>query len=96
MSFVPYGHQEKGISYKTIDEYTLFYLHWVEPNISSLRKKPQTSSYWLSKSTTSSWKSWAGYAFEAVCYKHVSNIRKALQIDPGAEVGSWRYTPKKR
>jgi uncharacterized protein len=96
MSFIPYGHQEKGIYYKVIDEYTLFYFHWIEPSLSAIRKKDQASGYWLSKSTSPRWKSWAGYAFEAICYKHLSNIRTTLQIDPGAEVGSWRYVPKQR
>ncbi len=95
MSFIPYGHQEKGIYYKVIDEYTLFYFHWIKPSLSSIRKKDQVSGYWLSKSREPSWKSWTGYAFEAVCYKHISNIRTALNIDPGAEVGSWRHVPQK-
>ena len=95
MSFIPYGHVEKGIYYKIIDEYTLFYFQWIKPSLSAIRKKDQASGYWLSKSRDPSWKSWAGYAFEAVCYKHISNIRKTLQIDPGAEVGSWRYVPPK-
>ncbi len=95
VSFIPYGHKEKGIYYKVIDEYTLFYFHWIEPNLTSIKKKNQSEGYWLSKSKLPNWKSWAGYAFEAVCYKHLQNIRLALAIDPGAESGSWRYVPKR-
>lgn len=95
MRFIPYGNEEKGIYYRVIDEYTLFYLYWIEPSLSSIRKKDQAHGYWLSKSRSPSWKSWEGYAFEAICYKHIFNIRNALQIDPGAEVGSWRYSPRK-
>ncbi|MBP6986302.1 MAG: AAA family ATPase [Alphaproteobacteria bacterium] len=95
MSFIPYGHQEKGIYYKIIDEYTLFYFHWIKPTLSAIRKKDQVSGYWLSKSKEPIWKGWTGYAFEAICYKHISHIRIALQIDPGSEVGSWRFVPKK-
>lgn len=94
MSFVPYGRKEKGIYYKIIDEYTLFYFYWIEPHLSTIRKKDQTSGYWLSKSKTPGFKSWSGYAFEAVCYKHIQNIRTTLHIDPGAEAGSWRYIAK--
>ncbi len=94
MSFIPYGHREKGIYYKVVDEYTLFYLHWIEPGLSAIRKKDQTSGYWLSKTQTPNCKSWAGYAFEAICYKHLINIRKTLKIEPGAEVGTWRYVPR--
>ena len=42
------------------------------------------------------WNSWLGLAFEAVCYKHISVIRKALHIGPGSIADSWRYVPKKR
>ena len=36
-----------------------------------------------------------GYAFESVCYKHVMQIRNALQIPIGSKSGTWRYSPKK-
>ena len=36
----------------------------------------------------------AGLSFEAICHKHVAQIRKALSIDPGADMGSWRYVPR--
>ncbi len=94
LSFIPHGHQQKGISYKIIDEYTLFYLDWIEPFLSSIRHQDQSSNYWLSKAKSPSWKSWAGLAFEAVCHKHVAQIRKALLIDSSAEIGSWQYIPR--
>ncbi|MCB1073513.1 MAG: AAA family ATPase [Chlamydiia bacterium] len=93
-SFLPHGHQQKGIYYKVIDEYTLFYIHWIEPYLQSSRRRDQSEDYWSVKAQTSSWKSWSGLAFEAVCYKHIAQIRKAIQIDAGAEIGSWRYVPK--
>lgn len=96
MSFIPYGHKERGVTYKIIDEYTLFYFHWIEPHLSAIRKQDRISGYWLSKSKTPAWKSWAGYAFEAICYKHLSFIRKALHMDPGAEAGTWQYVPKQK
>ncbi len=94
LSFIPHGHQQKGIFYKIIDEYTLFYLDWIEPFLSSIRHQDPTSNYWLSKAKSPGWKSWAGLAFEAVCHKHVAQIRKALSIDSSAEIGSWQYIPR--
>lgn len=94
-SFIPYGHQEKGKYYKIIDEYILFYLHWIEPHLRAIQKLEDSRGYWLSKSQLPSFKSWTGYAFEAICYKHISQIRHALHINPGAHIGSWRYAPKK-
>ena len=92
-SFIPYKHQERGIYYKITDEFTLFYLHWIEPNRSTIQRKENLTDYWQSQTSSPQWMSWAGYAFEAVCYKHVSTIRKALDIAVGADVGTWRYSP---
>lgn len=96
VSFIPYGHKEKGIYYRIFDEYTLFYLDWIAPSIRTIQKLEQLENYWESKTNTASWKSWVGYAFESICYKHLTNIRKALKINAGAEVGNWRYSPRKQ
>lgn len=95
LEFIPYGHQGKGVYYKVIDEFTLFYLHWMEPNLKTILKQDKSGGYWLSKTKSPGYKSWAGYSFESVCYKHIAQIRRALHIDTGAEVGSWRYAPRK-
>jgi len=90
--FTPYGHATKGTYYRIVDEYTLFYLNWVQP----VRKRllQDSTNYWESKSQTQSWKAWAGYAFEAVCFKHIPQICNALDIAAiPKEIGSWRWTP---
>lgn len=92
--FVPYGHIDKGRYYKVIDEFCLFYLSWIEPNLKTILKQTSGSGYWFSKTQLPEWKSWSGYAFEAVCYKHIPEIRRALHIDVGAEIGHWRYSPR--
>ncbi len=94
VSFMPHKHKKRGNYYRLIDEYTLFYLDWIEPAINSIRRKEQASGYWDEKSKSAAWKSWAGYAFEAVCYKHVNSIQKVLRISPGAEIGTWRHVSK--
>jgi len=39
----------------------------------------------------------AGYAFEAVCIKHIDQILKKLEIENLASgIGSWRYAPPKK
>lgn len=95
-SLIPYGHKGKGVYYVIDDEYSLFYLRWIEPNLKTVAKKQINEGFWLSQSGQSSWKSWAGYAFESICYKHIDQIRRALKIDPGAYVGTWRYSPRKK
>lgn len=95
MSFKPLYHKKKGVYYRLTDEYTLFYLKWVEPARESLQNQSLASGYWQAIQNTPEWYSWLGYAFETVCYKHLSVIRKALSINPSAMASSWRYTPRK-
>ena len=78
--FTPYGNRRKQQYFRIIDEYTLFYLNWIEPLIKKAGVRP-TKNYWKLKSQTSSWKSWAGYAFESVCFKHIDQIQTALGLD---------------
>lgn len=95
-SFTPYQHSSRGTYYKVIDEYSLFYLHWIEPYINSIRRRDIESGYWDAKKLLPTWKSWAGYAFESICYKHISAIRRALKINFGAEIATWRYSPRSK
>ena len=87
--FTPWG-RARGEYYKIVDEYTIFYLHWVQT-----KAKKVTSDFWIMQSQRPAYYAWAGYAFEAICMKHVEQIIKALKI-PAKEVGSWRYvSPRK-
>ncbi|MFI5343058.1 MAG: ATP-binding protein [Chlamydiales bacterium] len=95
-SLVPYGHKDKGIYYVIDDEYSLFYLHWIEPNFKTVSKKATNKGFWLSLSQRPSWKSWAGLSFESICYKHIDQIRQALKLDPGSVAGTWRYAPRQK
>lgn len=95
MSFMPHGHLRQGIYYRLVDEYIYFYLTWVAPMRKTLQKKSLDKGNWLAMQRTPEWHNWLGYAFEAVCYKHISAIRKALSISPDAIANSWRYVPRK-
>lgn len=92
--FLPIGHSKKGIFYRILDEYSLFYLQWIEPEKHNIELEIETNNFWLERIKSSSYQSWRGYAFESVCYKHVANIKKALNIRVATKVGSWRYIPK--
>ncbi|NGX33435.1 MAG: hypothetical protein K1060chlam4_01502, partial [Candidatus Anoxychlamydiales bacterium] len=93
-SLIPYGHKNRGIYYVIDDEYSLFFLRWIESNLKTITKKAINKGFWMSQSNRASWKSWVGLAFESICYKHIDQVRKALNIDPGAIAGTWRYSPK--
>ena len=94
ISFTPYSHKRKGIYYRVLDEYTLFYLKWIEPIRKTLQKESLETGYWEKIQFSPAYYSWSGYAFESICYKHLSQIRKKLNITPGAIVNTWRYSPK--
>lgn len=95
MSFMPHYHKRQGIYYRLIDEYTYFHFKWIEPIRKALQRKSLDKGNWQAMQKSPEWYNWLGYAFEAVCYKHISAIRKALSISPDAIANSWRYVPRK-
>ncbi len=95
ISFKPHFHKKKGIYYKVIDEYTLFYFNWIEPIKETLLKKGLRAGYWEQTKTKPAWRSWSGYAFESICYKHLAQVGDALKLSPTAIPNTWSYTPRK-
>ena len=96
MSFKPIYHKKKGTYYKLIDKYILFYLKWIKPIRTTLQKHALSKGNWQAMQNTPAWNNWLGYAFEAICYKHLSAIRKALNICPSAIADTWRYVPRNK
>lgn len=92
-SFIPYGKKHRNLHYRVIDEYCLFYLHWIEPAIQS--SQTFGKSYWQNIINTTHYYSWAGNAFESICFKHIDPIRIALDLDnTSCTSGSWRHISK--
>ena len=87
---LPYGRKHRDHYYRVSDEYTMFYLNWIE-DVSG--KIPADSNYWQNMSKSPSWNSWSGYAFEMVCHKHVNKIINALKINASCLVSSWKFIP---
>lgn len=88
--YVPWN-RSVGEYYKLIDEFCLFYLHWVL----SQKNKKFTQDHWIDQSQRPSYHAWSGYAFEAVCMKHVDRIIHALKIR-ASSTGAWRFVPRKK
>lgn len=89
--YIPWG-RTRGEYYKLIDEFCLFYLHWVY----SKRHEQFARNYWIGQSQKPAYYAWAGYAFESICVKHADQIIKALNIDTASTIGSWRFIPRKK
>ncbi|UYQ92330.1 ATP-binding protein [Chitinophaga horti] len=87
-SYIPFNKTEKESLFKLTDEYSLFYLKYIE------HAKSSGAGTWLQQSTTSSYSTWSGLAFESICQKHVLQIKKALGIEKVlTNVSSWRHSP---
>ena len=93
-SYIPYGHKKLGMFYRISDEYCYFYLKWIEP-IKSQLKQNKTTRYWKSIVNTPGYFGWLGYIFENTCYKHITQIKKTLNIEESSLASPWRYTPRK-
>ena len=66
--------KKKGKIYRLTDEYSLFYLKFIE------NKEFEGEDIWQHLSQTQAYKTWTGYAFENICLKHIPQIKKALGI----------------
>lgn len=87
-SFYRYDKTVQDSIYRLIDEFSIFYLRFMD------RKRTETRGVWLKLSTTPTYKTWTGMAFEAVCFKHLDEIKRTLGIDQiETEDGVWRFKP---
>jgi hypothetical protein len=89
-SYDPLIKKTKDTLYRLTDEYSLFYIKFIEGT------KNTVKNAWVQRSGSASYKSWSGYAFESVCIKHALQVKKALGIEGVyTEETSWRYSDKK-
>ncbi|MGN6419123.1 MAG: AAA family ATPase [Pseudobacter sp.] len=89
-SYVPFEKKKNDSVYKLSDEYSLFYLKFIE------NAKDNGSGAWLRQYNTAAYSIWTGFAFEAVCLKHVLPIRRALGIEGVlTNASTWRHNPGK-
>lgn len=73
-SYFPFGKKKKDKLYRLTDEYSLFYLKFMED------KSNEGNGAWQHLSQTQTYKTWSGYAYENICLKHIFQIKKALSI----------------
>ena len=74
MSLQPLYNKKKGTLYRLADEYSRFYVHFIEGHTYNMKN-------WMSfQSSSKTYTAWQGYAFENICIKHQNAIKKALGI----------------
>jgi AAA+ ATPase superfamily predicted ATPase len=80
--YKPFHKIKKDAFYRLSDEYSLFFIKYIKNN---------SDDSWTTLFNSRSYLSWSGLAFEAVCLKHISQIKKALGIGGvSANSSSWR------
>jgi uncharacterized protein len=85
---LPYGKRKKDVQYRLIDEYSHFYLTWIEP----AKRRKQS---WQKVVGNAKWKAWSGYAFESLCHRHIPQIKAALGIAAvSTEISTFRKAGK--
>jgi uncharacterized protein len=83
-----FGMKTKDAVYRLVDEYSLFYLRWIE------RHRGSSDGFWVTRRTSPAWRAWGGLAFESVCLKHGRQIKRALGIEAVETLEStWRSPP---
>jgi uncharacterized protein len=89
-SVLSYDKVNRDSIYRLIDEFSLFYLRFMD------KSKSAGKDAWVKVSGSPTYKIWSGMAFEAVCLKHVDQIKKGLGIQgiESADSG-WRFVPGK-
>ncbi|RYZ45755.1 MAG: ATP-binding protein [Sphingobacteriales bacterium] len=87
-ALVPYEKMTKDAVYRLTDEYSLFYLRFMD--------KRGTKQDWARISEGNTYRVWCGMAYEAVCLKHIAQLKNALGLK-GKETleGTWRFVPAK-
>ena len=73
--YLPFDKKSKNTLYRLSDEYSKFYLKYIEPF------KNQGENFWKTMFQKQSYISWAGFNFETICLKHIPQIKKALKIE---------------
>ena len=86
---IPYGKIAKDAIYRLVDEFSVFYLKFMD------KRRPGGKDVWAKLSEEPAYATWCGIAFEAVCLKHVDQLMDGLKIRKGAEISAWRFVPTK-
>jgi AAA+ ATPase superfamily predicted ATPase len=85
-SAIPYKKTSREAIYRPTDEFSLFYIRFMDG------VKISGNEMWTQISSTNAYKIWCGMSFEAICLKHIPQIKKALGIlGIHGEESPWRY-----
>ncbi len=82
------GQKQRDALYRLADEYSLFYLSWIESSHS------RSMGMWQRKRAGARFRAWSGLAYENICLKHTAEIKQTLGIaGVESEEASWFHRP---
>ncbi len=84
-TYRPFGKKKKSKLFRLTDEYSLFYLKFIEG------KEHEGKNVWHHLSQTQLYKTWSGYAYENICLKHIPQVKKALGLSGIYSISSSFY-----
>ena len=73
-AYIPFGGSQREKRYRLTDCFTLFFLHFQKEFSAG------NQHFWQDNFQTSDVLSWAGFAFENLCFRHIAQIKRALGI----------------
>jgi len=83
-----FGQRKRETVFRTTDCFSYFHHKWI---------KPDKTTSWVVESRSQSFRSWAGFAFENICYLHIDKIKDALRIGGvPTQTHYWNYIPKSK
>ena len=74
IKYVPFGYGKREEHYKLVDPFCAFFLKFVEKRDSIM------NGFWQQNIDAQPIVTWRGYAFENVCFNHISEIKRTLGI----------------
>jgi len=72
--YIPYAAKKKDALYKLVDPFCLFYIKFID------NKNAFSEHFWTERTVSQPIAVWRGFAFENVCFNHISQIKAALGI----------------
>ncbi len=72
--YIPYGKGKRDEHYKLIDPFCIFHLRFIQG------RNTVDTNFWTNHQMSQSIASWRGYAFEELCFRHISQIKRTLGI----------------
>ncbi len=84
-----FGRAVKDAKFRLGDEYSLFFIHWIE------KHRARARNVWTSRRGSPAWRAWSGYAFESICLKHTAQLKQALGIEAvETQESTWDHRPR--